>query len=458
MMKFRNELRKVFNYFRNTQKVVEGAPAGTARPPQGQMSQPMVQGSSQMMMQQQQPQIQQAMPVQGTPQNQFQNIPNQLQMSPRRSQQQQQQQQQKQPQPIHFDLNTKMLAQQPQLPTQAQLAQAQMRQHGAAGNMANMIPQQQQTQQQQKQQQQFMPPQNVNQSATQPAIQARAAVGTGANARWNAKASTVAGAAGQTQFLNQMSPAQRANTVQMQMASQQQQLVPTTSTAAPAVMMMTQSAKLSPTGLPVTSPQGVPIYTQSANQIDASQLKLPPSRKRSLGGVKSSPIAAEEPPLKKERADSLTKPGTPASTGTAGRQQLPGTPISRAAEELLAKQRVAQEAEERRLKELAMRDPLAYALQTVADVCQVDPETEKENIKSERAASATPLSSALTPIAPASGSTPVAISMATGATPGTIQPPAINVGSQTSVLQADGGSGLPSYLAPLKYVYTSVGI
>ncbi|KAK9385599.1 hypothetical protein V1515DRAFT_226433 [Lipomyces mesembrius] len=131
-----------------------------------------------------------------------------------------------------------------------------------------------------------------------------------------------------------------------------------------------------------TSPQGVPIYTPTP-LLEATQLKLPQSRKRPLGGMPSgkstgsSPVVDSEPPLKKERAEPKGGPkGKQASV--QAKAVAAAQALAVATEDANAKQRAAAEEVARKRRELAEKDPLGYALQAVADICSVDPQTGED--------------------------------------------------------------------------------
>ncbi|KAK9355734.1 hypothetical protein V1523DRAFT_374637 [Lipomyces doorenjongii] len=131
-----------------------------------------------------------------------------------------------------------------------------------------------------------------------------------------------------------------------------------------------------------TSPQGVPIYSPTP-LLEATQLKLPQSRKRPLGGIPSgkstgsSPVVDSEPPLKKERTEPRAGPkGKQASV--QAKAVAAAQALAVATEDANAKQRAAAEEVARKRRELAEKDPLGYALQAVADICGVDPQTGKD--------------------------------------------------------------------------------
>ncbi|KAK9323355.1 hypothetical protein V1517DRAFT_98224 [Lipomyces orientalis] len=128
------------------------------------------------------------------------------------------------------------------------------------------------------------------------------------------------------------------------------------------------------------SPQGV--HTPMAH-FDPAQLKVPQSRKRSLAGTtsgksnESSPVIDSEPPLKKEK----TEPKAAAKgkqTAAQVKAAAAAQALALAAENANAKQRVAAEEIAAKRRELAVKDPLGYALQAVADICGVDPQTGKD--------------------------------------------------------------------------------
>ncbi|KAK9374909.1 uncharacterized protein V1513DRAFT_444787 [Lipomyces chichibuensis] len=385
--KFRVELSKFFNYVRRHQQLKQGN-GGVALPMNMGMSTQQSASGSQVLQQQSQQAV-----AQGTPQQQIQQS-QQLQVPPRRP-----------PQPPMM-MSTMPQQGGQQMSFEPNLAFAAQQQRQRQGNTdstpttANTVPPQQRPMQQQQpmmsqsQQQQavsagsfpaqqFVPqsmPGATPVSAPIPAPNARQP------ARRNQKATVVA--ATQSQLAVTAANNNAHSTPQNLQTSQRPNFSsPGQATVMPQAQLgMSGPGATAPEPSPVisssASPQGVPIYTPTP-LVEATQLKLPQNRKRPLGGMTSSnstgtsPTIGSEPPLKKEKAEPKAGPKSKQTTAQA-KAAAAQAALALAAEDANAKQRAVDEEVARKRRELAEKDPLGYALQALADICGVDPQTGKD--------------------------------------------------------------------------------
>ncbi|KAK9359786.1 mediator complex subunit 15-domain-containing protein [Lipomyces starkeyi] len=387
--KFRVELSKFFNYVRRHQQLKQGN-GGVALPMNMGVSMQQSASGSQVLQQQSQQAV-----SQGTPQQQIQQA-QQLQVPPRRPPQPQmmstmpqqggqqmsfepnlafatQQQRQRQGNTVSTPTTTNAVApqQRPMQQQQPMMSQDQQQQAVSAGSFPaqQFVPQP-------------MPGAATPVSAPIPAPNARQP------ARRNQKATGAA--ATQAHVVGAAANGNAHSTPQNQVLTSQR---PNFSLPGqvPAVMPQAQLGTLEPGATapepsPVisssTSPQGVPIYTPTP-LLEATQLKLPQSRKRPLGGMTSgkstgsSPVIDTEPPLKKEKTEPKAGPKGKQASAQA-KAAAAAQALAVAAEDANAKQRAAAEEVARKRRELAEKDPLGYALQAVADICGVDPQTGKD--------------------------------------------------------------------------------
>ncbi|KAK9249017.1 hypothetical protein V1506DRAFT_137117 [Lipomyces tetrasporus] len=394
--KFRVELSKFFNYVRRHHQLKQGNGGASIPMNMGMPLQQSASGSHVLMPQQQGQQT----VAQVTPQDRIQQG-QQVQMPPGRLPQQQ------------------MMSAMPhqggqQMTFEPNLASADLRQR--QGNATptptttSAIPPQQQPAQQQQQQQQMMMSQPrqgvaagsysaqqfVPQSIPGSAMPVSAPIPAPTprqSSRRNQKAPAAAGAQAQAAVaagngVPQPTPKQFPNTA----PRAQRQSVPLPGQLpgqAPIIIPQPQPGKSenpsaavrpSPVVSSAASPQG--LHTPMAH-FDPAQLKVPQSRKRSLGVTTSGrsnesiPVIDSEPPLKKEK----TEPKAAAKgkqTAAQVKAAAAAQTLAVAAEDANAKQRAAAEEIAAKRRELAVKDPLGYALQAIADICGVDPQTGKD--------------------------------------------------------------------------------